>query len=384
MTVDTSAGSPPKYILWTRRLQNRLRRIDALTKWTVVAPTVLAVLYFGLYASDVYVAESRFVVRSQQNDAPVTLGNLIKGNTSSSTSIEDTYSVRDFMLSRDALRQLEDELHLSAMFSSSDVDRPNRFAGLDFDDSFEGLHEYYGRRVSIHVDSTSSISMLEVSAFSAHDAYRINDMLLQIGERFVNGLNEQARQDTVRFAEQEATAAAEKAKEAALALSSYRSRHSLFNPEAQSTMRLQQVSKLQDELISTRTQLAQLRTLAPESPQIPALQRRIQSLQAQEAEEMGKAAGKASRPEESAEFERLALEREFADKQLETALASLEQARNEARRKVLYLARIVQPREPDIATRPKRVRAIITTFVLGLIVWGVLTILLAGLREHQD
>jgi len=30
------------------------------------------------------------------------------------------------------------------------------------------------------------------------------------------------------------------------------------------------------------------------------------------------------------------------------------------------------------------VRAVFSTFVLGLISWGILTILVAGVREHKD
>jgi capsular polysaccharide transport system permease protein len=74
----------------------------------------------------------------------------------------------------------------------------------------------------------------------------------------------------------------------------------------------------------------------------------------------------------------------FADKQLATTLASLEQARNDAQRQQFYLERIVQPSKPDKAMEPRRIRNIIATFILGMIVWGVLTMLFAGIREHQD
>jgi len=383
VTVDVSAGSPPRTTLWLRKLRARLLGINKLVLWTVVVPTLASTVYFGLIASDIYVCESRFIVRSQQPEQSVSLGSLLKG-ASSDSSLEDNYGVHDFMLSRDALRELEDSLKVSSKFGAKSVDRIARFAGLDWDDSFEGLHRYYGRRVTIDVDSTSSISTLEVTAFNAEDAYRINEMLLTIGERFVNGLNERARQDTVRYALAEANDAEQKAQAATLALSNYRAEHALFNPETQSTMRLQQVGKLQDDLIATRTQLAQLKTLAPQSPQIPALQKRVQTLQAQEAEEMAKAAGRQLPAGESAEYVKLALEQDFAGKQLEQALASLEQARIEAQRKQLYLARIVQPRVPDVAIRPQRIRDVFTTFVIGLVVCGMLNILLAGLREHRD
>ena len=76
--------------------------------------------------------------------------------------------------------------------------------------------------------------------------------------------------------------------------------------------------------------------------------------------------------------------RAFADKQLAAALTSLEQARNEAQRKQLYLERIVQASLPDVAVEPRRLRNVLATFALGLVAWGVIGMLLAGVREHQQ
>jgi capsular polysaccharide transport system permease protein len=65
-------------------------------------------------------------------------------------------------------------------------------------------------------------------------------------------------------------------------------------------------------------------------------------------------------------------------------LASLEDARNEALRKQAYVERVDQPNLPDKAVEPRRVRGVFATFLLGLVAWGVLTMLLAGVREHKD
>ena len=210
-------------------------------------------------------------------------------------------------------------------------------------------------------------------------------MLLTMGENLINQLNERGRQDMVRFATSEVAAAEKSAKAAALALSGYRNEKAVFDPERQSALQLQQISKLQDELIANKMQLAQLQMLSPANPQIASLQKRSQTLQAAMDAEMGKVAGSGtSLTNKSADYERLVLERGFADKQLGGALASLEQARNEAQRKQLYLERIVQPNKPDVAVEPRRIRGIFTVFCLGLMAWGILTILVAGVREHRD
>jgi capsular polysaccharide transport system permease protein len=129
-----------------------------------------------------------------------------------------------------------------------------------------------------------------------------------------------------------------------------------------------------------------LEELASDNPQLPVLRQRTALLAGEiEAETMRVAgatgeslAGKAS------QYQRFLLEREFADKMLASAMNSLERARNEAQRKQLYLERIAQPNLPDAAMEPKRLRAVLAVFVLGLIGWGILTMLIAGIKEHQD
>lgn len=367
-----------------KKILHRLLGFNRLTLWTVIIPTLFSVIYFGLVASDVYISESRFVVRSPQRQAPSGLGALLQG-AGFSRSQDDTYSLHDFLLSRDALRALNDKFALDKAFASRDVDIFSRFAPLGVGDNFESLHRFYQKRVVIDTDSTSNISVVKVSAYTAEDAFQINAMLLEMGENLINQLNERGRADMIRYATAEVETAEKKAKSATLAVSTFRSEKSVFDPERQSALQLQLVSKLQDELIATKTQLAQIRSLTKDNPQISAMQKKIEVLQAEINSETAKVAGgDKSLASKSADYERLALERSFAEKQLAGALTSLELARNDAQRKQLYLERIVQPSKPDVAVEPRRLRGMLTTLILGLIVMGVASILLAGVREHKD
>lgn len=367
-------------------VERRLFRINRVFLLSVVLPTMLAIIYYGLIASDVYISDSHFVIRSSQRQPSSSgLGAFLQV-AGLSRSLDDTHTVNDFMLSRDALSQLDEHLGLARLFSSSKVDRFSRFGGLDWDTSFEALHRYYQKKVVIELDASSSIATLKVRAFSPEAAYEINSMLLSMGEELVNKLNERARQDMIRFAAAEVAQAEAQAKAAGLALASYRTRKGVFDPTLQSRLQLQQVTKLQDELIAGKTQYAQILYVSPNNPQIQVLKKRIETLQAAIETETAKVLDSAegSFSKKAVEYERLVLEQTFADKQLAVALASLEQARNEAQRKQLYLARIVQPHKPDMAVEPRRLRMVLGTLALGMIAWGVLTILIAGLREHYD
>jgi len=45
---------------------------------------------------------------------------------------------------------------------------------------------------------------------------------------------------------------------------------------------------------------------------------------------------------------------------------------------------LVQPNLPDKSVEPRRIRSIFTVFIFGLIAWGVISLLVASIREHVD
>jgi capsular polysaccharide transport system permease protein len=258
------------------------------------------------------------VVRSPQKSSPLSMGDVF-GKIGFSKSDDDSYSVRDYITSRDALNTLNLEIKIKDIYSQSSIDVFNRYPGLKFwDNSLERFHSYYQEHIGVQVDGSSSISTLTVRAYTAEDATKINQRLVDMSEALVNRLNERARQDLIKTANSEVSIAKNKLETISQELTKLRSEKTNHEPE-------KQVSKLQS----------------------------------------------------------LALERDFADKQLATALASLEQARTEALRKQLYIERVVQASLPDKAMEPRRIRGIFTTLILGLLAWGVLSLMISGIKEHH-
>ena len=353
----------------------------------VAIPTLLSILYFGLLASDIYVSESRYVVRSPNKKTPSSgIGAMLgsAGFSGFSRAQDDVHTISEYVRSRDALEQLDQKLKLADSWSRWKIDFFRRFNPLGTDSSKEALYDYYLKRIGVKVDPASGITTLTTSVFSSQESLKINQLLLEQAERLVNDLNERGRKDLIRFAENEVRVAEEKAKAAALAVSNYRNTEAVVDPERETQIHFGQISRLQEELIKTKTQLAQLDAFAPDSPHPPALKLRAETLEKEIRKETQKiTGGENSLASKAAEYERLALERGFADRQLASALASLEEARNEAQRQQLYLETIAKPNLPDEAIFPKRLRGIITTAVLGLVAWGILSMLIAGVREHQ-
>lgn len=351
---------------------------------TVVIPTLTSIAYYGVYASDVFISESHFIVRSAQRQTTTGLTALLTTG-SISRSQDDTYTVHDFMRSRDAMAIVDRTSPLRELFGDRSIDAVARFDGFRLDRSEEGLFKFFQKAIVVDFDTTTGISTLRVHAFKPADSQKINASLLEMSEGLVNELNERARRDMIRFATSEVELAEQKARAAASALSVYRNENAVFDPERQSALQLAGMSKLQDELIATTIQVTQVRMLTPDNPQLPSLEKRLVSIHGAIQGEMAKVAGgQASLSRKAVDYERLSMDRAFAEKQLATALVALEQARSDAQRKQLYLERIVQPNLPDIGLEPRRIRSVFATLLVGLLTWGILSMLVAGVREHRD
>jgi capsular polysaccharide transport system permease protein len=182
------------------------------------------------------------------------------------------------------------------------------------------FYEYYLKRVGVIVDSGASISSLMVQAFTPQTSLEINQELLKMSETFVNQLNTRAGKDLISNADQEVTLAQNKLETLSI--------------------RLVQEQSYPRQKISPEQQLVLV--------------------------------------------QRLILEKEFAVRQLSTAMTSLEQARVEAMRQQVYLERVAEPVLPDSSTEPRRLRGVLTIFLLGLVFWGIATLLISGAREHND
>ena len=293
--------------------------IKPLFLLVVVFPTLLAVYYYGFIASDVYVTESRFVVRSPQKNSVGSLADVFS-KVGFAKSDDDSYVVRDYVLSRDALDLLNKKLNVVDAYSSDSIDIMNRFPGIKYwDTSREAFLRYYQTRVGVVVDPTSAISTLTVQAFDPKTALAINQTLLELSEAFVNQLNSRARQDLISAAMSEVNLAKAKLETSSLELAKARGRAQTFTDGEKQLILIQ----------------------------------------------------------------RLTLEKDFAGQQLAAAMSALEQARVEAIRKQVYLERVAQPALPDAALLPDRVRGVLMYLVLGLLAWSILSLLIAGAREHH-
>lgn len=103
-----------------------LKKQDPLFWLCVVLPTVLLAIYYGFIASNQYVSESKFVIRSPNKQSTSGLSVMLQ-NIGFNASSDDSYLVRDYMTSRDAVTNLNNDLQIKANYSDESIDPFSRF-----------------------------------------------------------------------------------------------------------------------------------------------------------------------------------------------------------------------------------------------------------------
>ena len=212
------------------RLNGRL--IRRLGIGALVAPTVIATIYYGLIASDRYVSEADFIVRGVSARRATGLDMLFQ-TFGISRAVDDTYAVQQYMLSRDAVRALEARLPLREIFASSKADvfaRYPYFWQITQRGSFERLYDYYLDHVTVIQDHNKGITIFKIVTFDASDSQKIAGTLLRLAEEMVNRMNERAQNDAVRSARADVDLAEKRLIKAQLDLTAFRNKELLIDP----------------------------------------------------------------------------------------------------------------------------------------------------------
>lgn len=348
-------------------------------------PVFLSIIFYGLIASDVYVSETRYVIKSpNQKQAPsLNLANLIQ-TTGLSGGQEQTNEVLDYIRSRDALTALSKKIDVRAKFMSADADFLSRFPAPFKEDNFERLYEYYGDMVSAELDNETSAAVLTVKSFSPKDSHDIAAGLLELSEAKVNALNARAKSRQVTEAEVRVAEAEQRLQRARVALREYRNTAQILDPKVEAVGVLEVATGLTAQRAALSAQLQSMAAATPRHPSLPALRRQLAAVDAQIAGQSSRAVGSSGAiSSKLTEYEKQLTEQEFALAMLTAAQATLEQARTDAAKQQFYLERLVEPNVPDMALLPERFLGVLTVLGVSLCLYLVGWMLIVGILEHR-
>ncbi len=352
----------------------------------VVLPTAVWAWYLWVRASDQYVSTVGFSVRKEQATPSIDLlGGLAP--FAGGTGASDTDILYEYIRSQDMVEKIDARLDLRARFSR---DWPHDFVfAFDPEDHIEDLTDYWQRQVKVLYDNTTELITLQVSAFSAQDAQAIAAAVFQESSDKINQLSTIARDDATRLAKAELEKARAELTETRQAMTAFRMRSQIVDPEADLAGQMGVLSGLQAQLAEALVAHDMLLDNAqPTDHRVTQSQQKIDALRRLIDAERGKFGAEGQGPSgESyaqlmAEYEKLAVDREFAEGAYRSARIAYETALAEAQRQARYLAAHIEPKVAQSSTEPNRPWLLAMVAGMLLAGWSILVLIYYSIRDR--
>lgn len=352
----------------------------------VAAPLLLYGLYLAFIASDRYVSESIITVRQSGGDGGSVAGTALLLAGITPASHEDTLYLKDYIHSQGLLNTLDKRLQLRNHFGGAGLDWPFR---LDPDADRETFTRYYRQRVEIGFDEKSGLLKVRTQGFTADFAQQLNQAVLEESERFVNENSHRIARERMKFAEGELSLAGQRLQLARDDLLTFQNKHRLLDPSAQALSTGALTAELQASRSRLEAELTGLLTyLKDDAYQVNTLRARLAALDKQIAAERDRATSRNRDGERlnalAADFQALQLKTQFAQDAYKLALAAVENSRIEATRKLKNVVTVEPPTRPDSAEYPLHAYNLLTLLTLCLLLFAILRLVFAIIREHQD
>lgn len=350
-----------------------------LTLGVFLLPTLLVLAYSLIFYDSMYISNSEFVINSNstENTLSLTPQNLLNGGMNN-----DIYIAVAYIKSLNMFNVIDQKLNLKKHYQSGDI-----ISSLSSNATVKDIEEYWSNVVNVHIDLESELLRLSVRSYSPEFSLSIQKNILNELELLINRMNEKAHKDAISLAEKEVSSSEQEVEKTSLALKTFRDINTFISPEAEVSNFTNIIGSLEQQLSETKTELEQKLTyFKKDSLEIKTLKSKIDALNNQLNEVRTRIASNSTNKQILSntinEYERLSLKHEFAKKKLESAMTSLEAARQISLTKARYLVMVESPTLPDESLWPTPFKSAFFTLILTILSGGIISLIISAIREH--
>lgn len=350
--------------------------------WALAIVAILLVsFYWYVWAEDRYVSRATVVLESPQI-APPSLD--FSSMLSASSGNSDLLLLREYLLSVDMLKQVQEQLDFRGHYTS----HGDFFARLsDAHAPIEELHKYYLRRVSVEMDEYSGVLKIEVQAYTPEFAHRMTQLLLQAGEAHMNQMGQRLAEEQVQFLEKQLGRLSGRLDDARDDLLDFQNKEGLVSPTQTVESINQVVASLEGKLAELQAQRKAISSFqSSRSAEMQRVQSEIEALHEQidkQRDRLAQATGE-SLNRISSEYQTLELKAQFAQETYSSALSALENTRLEAARKLKQVSVLQSPLLPEYPTKPDRLYNATVFALVVLFLSFIFSMILMIVRDHRD
>lgn len=354
----------------------------------VFLPLMAASWYLYAKAADQYASTLGFTVRSEDVGSAIDILGGLGSSLGGGSGAQDSDILYEFMRSQQLVQDIDDKIDLRTMFSKRRD--PDWLLSYDPEGTIEDLTRYWERMIRISYDSGSGLMEVRTRAFTAEDAKAIADAIFDENSKIVNELSAIARADATRYAAEDLAQSVERLKQAREALTTFRLKNQIVDPNADIQAQMGLLTKLQTQQAEALIDFDLLADIAREGdPRLEQAQRRLDVIEARiEAEREkfgvgGQGPGGVEFATTIADFERLTVDREFAEAAYAASLSARDASIAEANRQSRYLATYIKPTLAQKSEFPQRFILLAVIALFSGLIWAIFILVYYALRDRR-
>ena len=358
------------------RLKARIEPVLNLPLPLLLAGLVMvgsAVYFFGVGRSR-YLVQSSFIVRLPE--APATTSSTLLGTTLAGPtmlgSLEDGRFLAVYLTSPEVMKRVFLRLQPESTWGRQ---FPDPFAGIRRGATADEQLAFFRRQVFLVPQDLTGVINLSTVGLAPGPSYRLNSLLLQEAESFLNKVNQSISVNQQVFAEQEVQRARLRLDKATTASNTFKNQNREIDPVQTAAATSSYISGLESKLVDLKVQEASLKRQFkdPTSPEVAIVSDQVEELQSQISEERGLLVNPGGKDLNRILAESAKLETEvlLATEALKSSITAADNSRQSSQKQVKFLVRLADPQLPQLQSSVWRWQGLLATAGILVVIWGV-------------
>ncbi|RLA82233.1 MAG: hypothetical protein DRG78_07780 [Epsilonproteobacteria bacterium] len=354
------------------------------TRFLFILLFLFAFTYTMFLKTELYESKTVVMVRDLSSSSPTaSLGLTILG-AGSSSQLQDSMVVQEYLQSLDMFLLLDKEFKLIKHYKSDKLDFIERLAS---DATMEEALAFYQKRLVIHYDETSGLLHLFYTHTNPQKAQEILQFMISRVEHALNEFNRKKAKKQLRFIEIEHDKNKKKMDESSTVLENYQNEHLLLDPSSKAASSSSIIANLESTLTQKRIEYkTKSNYLNANNYELVALKTEIKETERSLANAKRDLTGKSKNRLNKVlfEYEKLKMQAEFDIEIYKNALVQLETLKLDVLKEAKTLSVVSKPNLPDGYSYPNKPKTFITLIIAMLLIYGIFSMLSAIIRDHKE
>lgn len=346
-------------------------------------PFSLLSCYVLFLQTELYPSSSTILVKDLKGtSAPSDLMSALL--PSASSNMQDSMLLDKYIKSEEMFQKIDKKFGLQKHYKSDSLDIVERLHSFS---TMKDLLSLYQKRVITNYDERSST--LDITFLHANPvmAQKILNFILLNAGKTLNEYNKKNGTILLDFIKAQELKNKSLLSDAIEKLLAYQNAHKTIDPSVDIEEKSSILGELESTLVQKETKYHSLRQyMNRQSVNLKLLRGEIGSLKAKIREVKSKLAGsgKSELNENLVDFETLKANVEFAKERYKQTLIQLDMAMIQATQNSKNLIVVTQPTLSDFYSYPNKFKSIVTLFLVLLLIYGIVSMIHAIIKDHKD